>query len=97
MAVAETIQPANNAAAAKKTGGRGRRSRKNEGKDGEFIYCLDGGTAEGGKIVLSKPDAEDDILRAAYKNDAFYYRIQKFKADVAKTPKGLMLVGVPAE
>jgi hypothetical protein len=75
-----------------------RRARKNASKnEATFIFCLEAGNGGGGIIQLSKPDSEDEILAAAFKNDVPYFRIQKFNAVKEKTSDGLKIVGVPVE
>ncbi len=71
---------------------RGRRSRK----AAEFIYCLEIGNSEGGRLQLGKPEAEENILLDALKTGAPYYRLQKFTAKVERTSEGLKIVGAPA-
>jgi hypothetical protein len=71
--------------------------RKNSAKSGALIYCLEAGSGEGGKIQLSKPEGEDEILTAAFRGGVSYYRLQKFNAATEKTSEGLKIVGVPVE
>jgi hypothetical protein len=74
-----------------------RRARKGGAKNESFIYCLEAGNNEGGKLQLSKPDVKDEILLAALKSGVPYYRLQKFTATVERTTEGLKIVGVPVE
>ncbi len=71
---------------------RGRRGRR----AAEFIYCLEVGNSEGGKLQLGKPNAEEEILLDALKTGVPYYRLQKFTAKVERTSEGLKIVGAPA-
>jgi hypothetical protein len=89
----EALQTKNGAHGATNRGGR--RSRKN--KNEAFIYCLEAGNSEGGKLQFSKPNEEEEILIAALKGGVPYYRLQKFTATVERTAEGLKIVGVPAE
>jgi len=85
--------PTANGATEPKAGGR--RGRRGAAKNEEFIYCLEAGNSEGGKLQLSKPAEEKDILLAALKTGVPYYRLQKFTATVESTTEGLKIVGVP--
>ncbi len=42
------------------------------------------GNSEGGKLQLSKPNGEEEILIAALKGGVPYYRLQKFTATVER-------------
>ncbi len=92
----DTLPTTNGALAAKTTGAR-RGRRPGASKNETFLYCLEAGNGEGGKLQLSKPKDEDEILEDSLKNGVPFYRLQKFKAATERTSDGLKIVAVPVE
>lgn len=76
-------------------GPRGSRGAK-EGED-NVLYCLDTGKGESGAIALSQPGPKMEIVVQAFKSGVHYYRLEKFRAQVANEGGKYEIVGVPAE
>jgi len=75
-----------------------KQNRKGGASSEAFIFCLEAGHPEGGKIQLSKPAEEDEILGAAFKTGVSFYKLQKFNATTEKTSDhSVKIVGTPVE
>ncbi|MDI3255154.1 hypothetical protein [Pseudacidobacterium ailaaui] len=74
---------------------RRRRGNKPEAALDEFVYCLEEGTGQDGRLVLSKPGPKHAIELLAFRKNVSYFRVQKFVAEVEERPEGNLIVGVP--